>query len=534
MAKKDMDMYHSRLTQVNLDELIIKYNIPRDLHPRPPSKEFVMSELSDDAIGVYHRVFDFSVGSFGAQQGCYRRGALLRRAPSLVCIDDNRSCIKSWKSGFFLIDRRVILDYMSLRHPSSVIGDPKPPVGSYSQKDVRRLSAHVVNLRDISDGVLVMSGLIMSILDFLCLPESTGAEVYEEPYHDISAKVLTEDETFKKRKASLSDAPSGHVAKRTWSAMAQSSGSTTWPNIFADNSKESDVDEDACVEIPLITHLRSAVVIPTEGNQSGGSVPPAAEGPSIQDSQGKAIMTDAAGASSVGGSRPRPSSGLAPSVQDFYEYVIHRYLFSFSPGPYYALYLEDGVAGSCEFSREEWHAPHQPTLSVLTKKVYGLKKQVTDLNDKLSSSDIAFVKAKAKAKGSFQSLVRKFLASDEFRRVQGELLFWLPGFERGGVPAPKDTRVSPPMANESTVTPVSLSLELPSNDALFSYVAALGQNEEWVNAMVDIPNDRMTDRAVNESTEIFVHGVAHPVNENVAGHLWLVCRNLLPPAPMMF
>nr|GEZ78923.1 hypothetical protein [Tanacetum cinerariifolium] len=91
------------------------------------------------------------------------------------------------------------------------------------------------------------------------------------------------------------------------------------------------------------------------------------------------------------------------------------------------------------------------------------------------------------------------------------------------------------LQRESTVTPVSSSLELPSNDALFSYVVALEQNEEWVNVMVDITNDRMADRAVNESTEIFVHGVAHPVNANVAqtGHLWLVCRNLLPPAPMM-
>ncbi|GKC06918.1 hypothetical protein Tco_0998528, partial [Tanacetum coccineum] len=55
-----MDLYHSRLTQDDLNELIIKYKIPRDLHSRLPSEGFVMSELSDDAIFVYYSIFDFS------------------------------------------------------------------------------------------------------------------------------------------------------------------------------------------------------------------------------------------------------------------------------------------------------------------------------------------------------------------------------------------------------------------------------------------------------------------------------------------
>nr|GEW15046.1 hypothetical protein [Tanacetum cinerariifolium] len=42
-----------------LNDLVIKYKILRDLHPRLPSEEFVMSELPDDSIGIYHRVFDF-------------------------------------------------------------------------------------------------------------------------------------------------------------------------------------------------------------------------------------------------------------------------------------------------------------------------------------------------------------------------------------------------------------------------------------------------------------------------------------------
>ncbi|GKF30137.1 hypothetical protein Tco_0096479, partial [Tanacetum coccineum] len=164
-----MDMYHSRLTQDDLNDLIVKYNIPRDLHPRLPSEDFVMPDISaPNAIGVYHRIFDFSgvlipfptfllLISPSPCLGFSRLSAnkvtsfifLKHRAPSLVCIDDNRSCMKGWKSCFFLIDQRAIPNYMPWRHPSSAIDDPKPPVGSYNQEDVHRLSAHVVKLRDI-------------------------------------------------------------------------------------------------------------------------------------------------------------------------------------------------------------------------------------------------------------------------------------------------------------------------------------------------------------------------------------------------
>ncbi|GKB04780.1 hypothetical protein Tco_0832975 [Tanacetum coccineum] len=56
---------------------------------------------------------------------------------------------------------KAIHNYMSWRHPSSVITDPKPATSSYSQADVRRLSASVVKLRDMpeAEGVLVLSSL---------------------------------------------------------------------------------------------------------------------------------------------------------------------------------------------------------------------------------------------------------------------------------------------------------------------------------------------------------------------------------------
>ncbi|GJV32359.1 hypothetical protein Tco_1392759 [Tanacetum coccineum] len=242
----------------------------------------------------------------------------------------------------------------------------------------------------------------------------------------------------------------------------------------------------------------------------------------------------------------RPSSGSVPLFKDVSGDAIHAGFFPFSIGPYYATYLEGGVAGNCEFTREEWDAPYRPTFRVLTKEVFkdpaicktvvdqfptpgemvwveslsddqltvkisvlycmmmshggellaryrdllqSRHEQVASLNDKLSTSDAAFAKFKSKGKerkkkikslsksldqlnaevarlstalnqaivleaekdeeilrlkatplefasffrGQFDSLVQKFLASDEFSRVQSELLSLVvsAGSERG-------------------------------------------------------------------------------------------------------
>ncbi|GKB55641.1 hypothetical protein Tco_0911827 [Tanacetum coccineum] len=210
--------------------------------------------------------------------------------------------MKHWKRGFFFINQRAIPDYMSWRHPSLAIDDPRPPAGSFNMDDVCWLSAHVVKLRDIPEGFLVLSGLIlMGIHDFLCLPEWTGDEVQEEPHHDIRptfAKVIDTAEASQKQKASTFGAASSHVSKHTRSALAQLSGNTTRPNFFVDNSgEESDDDDDAC--------------------------------PSTRDSQGKDIMTDAAVASSVGVSYPWSSFRPAPSLREVSGDAIHRDFFPF-------------------------------------------------------------------------------------------------------------------------------------------------------------------------------------------------------------
>ncbi|GKD26566.1 hypothetical protein Tco_1232780 [Tanacetum coccineum] len=611
-----MDMYHSRLTQDDINDLVIKYKIPCDLHPRLPLEEFVMSELPDDAIDRTD-----------------------------VCIDDNRSCMKHWKNGFFLINRWAISDYMVWRHPSATIDDPRPVAGSFIMADARRLSAHVIKQRDMPEGVLVLSGLsrvwkshvcdqvlrgadgnVMGIHDFLCLPKWTDVEVQKEPHLDLrptlqrlpfyctlsaatdavipyltpenltsgtpSAKILAKAEASQKQKAFTSGATSSHVAKRT---------------------SDDDDDDDACVEILLVTPFRSTTVIPSSGNQGRSSAAPVAKGPNTRDSQGMGIMADDAVAPSVGVSRPRPSSGPAPSFRDVYGDAIHANLFPFSAGLYYATYSEGGVAGNCKFTCEEMSVLHYMmmshggellaryrglnqshheyvlsadsrlkgyeekvvSLTGLELQVSTLKNQVSGLNDKLSSSDASFAKSKAKGKerkkkikyltksldnlhaevarlsaalnqatvleaekdeetlrlkatppkfasffrGQFQGLVQKFLASDEFSRVQGELIVWLPVLGRlaevsplvaqtdyaflnkiskhvaeplsiilqlepeklarpDNVPASRDARVSPPIAKESTMTLAFESLELPTNVAPTSSTVASGQNED--------------------------------------------------------
>ncbi|GKG50232.1 hypothetical protein Tco_0521332, partial [Tanacetum coccineum] len=85
-----------------------------------------------------------------------------------------------------------------------------------------------------------------------------------------------------------------------------------------------------CVDIPLITPIRSVIFIPFERNQSEASAAPAAEGPSTQDSRGKGIMTDAVEASSRAPGLPRPSSGSDISFRDLSGDAIHRDFFPFS------------------------------------------------------------------------------------------------------------------------------------------------------------------------------------------------------------
>nr|GEU69361.1 hypothetical protein [Tanacetum cinerariifolium] len=445
MAKKDMDLYHSRLTPDDLNDLTIKYKIPRDLHPRLPTEGFVMSELLDDAIGIYHQIFDFfgvripfslfllalikhykvhfsQLGPLGLNKVITFEVLCrsLQIEPTVTLFRVFQTLFKqALEECLFLIDRRAILDAMVWRHPDAAIDDPRHAAGSFNMANVRRMSAHVIKLRDMPEGVLVLSGLsrvwknrfydpvlrgvnrnVMGIHDFLCLPEWTGAEVQEEPHLDDlaagtpSSKILAKAEASQKRKASTSGAASSH-------------------------------------------------------NQGGNSVAPTAEALTPETLGVRAIWLMMSLHLLGGVSRQRPSSGPAPSFRDVFSDVIHIDFFPFSAGPYYATYPDDHVAENCEFTREEWDAQYRTSFEVLTKemsvlhcmmmshgdellasyrglnnheyvlstnsrlkgyeeKVVGLtglklqvstlKKQVSGLNDKLATSDASFAKSKAKGK----------------------------------------------------------------------------------------------------------------------------------------
>ncbi|GJR79783.1 hypothetical protein Tco_0150568, partial [Tanacetum coccineum] len=121
---------------------------------------------------------------------------------------------------------------------------------------------------------------------FYCTPPAVVDVVILNPtLEDLamgtpSAKILSKAEASQNQKASTSGATLSHVSKRTRSVLTQSFGSTTRSSLFFDNSDdESDDDGTAYVEIPLVTPIRSAVVIPSSGNQGGSSAAPVAEGP---------------------------------------------------------------------------------------------------------------------------------------------------------------------------------------------------------------------------------------------------------------
>ncbi|GJU89777.1 hypothetical protein Tco_1302200 [Tanacetum coccineum] len=305
--------------------------------------------------------------------------------------------------------------------------------------------------------------------------------------------------------------------------------------------------------------------------------------------------------------------------------AIHADFFHFSVGPYYATYPQDGIAGNCEFTREEWDAPYRPTFGVLTKEVFkdpavcktmvdqfpthremllaryrgllqsyheyvqladsrlkgceekvvsaaGLELQVSSLKKQSFTKSLDNLHAKVARlsaalnqatmleaekdeeilrlkktppefasffRGQFQDLVQKFLAFNEFSRVQGELLSLAASaeFERSlsmhqtedefatvlkkmanfmpatkplsvilqlepeklarlaNIPPSRDAHVSLPTIKDSTVTPASKYLEFSTNVDLTPSVVA-SKHEQMVNTEVDGSDPKMTDDTV--------------------------------------
>nr|GEX08605.1 hypothetical protein [Tanacetum cinerariifolium] len=188
-------------------------------------------------------------------------------------------------------------------------------------------------------------------------------------------------------------------------------------------------------------------------------------------------------------------------------------------------------------SRLKGYEEKVASLTGLELQVSTLKKQVSGLNDKLFSSDASFAMSKAKGKEKkkkIKSLTNKAEKDEEILRLKATPLEFYPSFEANSrvcagfecglsmhqtkdefapvlkkmthfmpanVPTSRDTRVSPPIAKDSTMTPAFESLKLPANVVLASSAVASEQNEEWVNAMVVRPNPEMTDGSERISFE---------------------------------
>nr|GEV19793.1 hypothetical protein [Tanacetum cinerariifolium] len=354
---------------------------------------------------------------------------------------------------------------MVWRHPHAAIDDPRPCA---------------LKPRDM--------------LPFYRTPPVTADVVILKPTpEDVAAgtpsfKILAKAKASHKRKASTSGATSGHVAKRTRSTLAQSPGSTTRPNLFVGDSDN-------------------------ENGRSSAAL--AAEVSHIQDSRGKGIMVNDVVVPSGGASRLRPSNGPAPSFKDVFGDAIHTDFFPFSASQYYATYLEGGVAGNCEFTYEEWDAPYRPTFGVLTK-------EVSRLNDKLATSDASFAKYKAKGmkmkkkiKSLTKNLVQNFLASDEFSRVQVEVLSLAAsaGFERGlSMHRTKDefdvvlkmVNFMPGVQDRlAEASPLSAYVNFTASAVVFKH------NEEMINTEVDGSDPKMTDdTVVVKSKNDFMQGIS--------------------------
>nr|GEV54596.1 hypothetical protein [Tanacetum cinerariifolium] len=227
-----------------------------------------------------------------------------RRLPSPVCIDDNRSCMKGWKSGFFLFDRRPITHYMSWRPLDSIVSEPNPPTAP--------------------------------------TPEDLTAAT-------PNSKVLAKAKYSKK------------------------------------------------------------------GNQGEGVVTFVAEGPSTPDSRGKAVIDNVVVTSTRSVSRISSYFLLVLTMLQTLNMVL---LLPLIRGELLARYKgllksHHEYALSADL-RLKGHQQRLTSFQSLESRVSGLKKHVDDLNDKVTASDAAFVKAKAKGKEQNKKIKSLSKTLDQF------------------------------------------------------------------------------------------------------------------------
>ncbi|GJU95213.1 hypothetical protein Tco_1319969 [Tanacetum coccineum] len=237
----------------------------------------------------------------------------------------------------------VVSELPNNRHADSVITHPKPHTGSYDDSEVRRLSAFVMKLCDMPNGILVLPGLIRVWKSLTCDPILRGFDGNVIGFGQCRKK-------YKKRKTSTSI----QVAKRTRLATTHAASGSAKKNLcnkLSDDGvckvgEQNDEQDDDCVEILLITPIRFATKLPFGVNQGDENFDLfATEGLRRKGARTKDIVDGRVDTPSKNVARPYSSAGtdlfvVGPSSvsSGTSSNNIERDFIPFVPGPYYADY----------------------------------------------------------------------------------------------------------------------------------------------------------------------------------------------------
>ncbi|GJZ32515.1 hypothetical protein Tco_0577951 [Tanacetum coccineum] len=327
-----------------------------------------------------------------------------------------KSGLKLWKEKIFLIERRAIPFHMPWRHPDSCIKDKVPT--NFNQNRVDQLKDHIVKLRDISEGVLVRSGLsrvwrnpmcdpvlrrfdntVMSIHDFLCMLSLDKATVREEP-HGLDTSILgrVADRTTSPAPAAKKTRSIQKVSGAGSSGLAAGDGVEQTDDGILDDDGQRDRSEFAMEDIGNLNDVSQGV---SEDVSS-----PAQEAMPAPDTQPLDADAGADEIASDGNVDPYYEARVSNTAGD----VLERDLLPFVLGPYYIPYPYDEGSGKlymdpkvCMTALDRFPTPAE---------TYRLRElSLVELSDRMSTQTIK--KQRADLKQQSESTVR---ANEEVSR----------------------------------------------------------------------------------------------------------------------
>ncbi|GJS77897.1 hypothetical protein Tco_0727778 [Tanacetum coccineum] len=171
-----MHIYTSILTVGELKDVVSKYYIPVDLHPRLPPPGLTMNKLPSRYIDIYLEHLEqrglrdpFSTFFLAGHWFLFKNKTGGR---AKKCFKEVNSSLKGWKKKFFLIDRRAVPDAMPWRHTDTDLHDDFPthynendaassrldqnnreaiPEKSAFQKNIEKLNSKIAAAREKKD-----------------------------------------------------------------------------------------------------------------------------------------------------------------------------------------------------------------------------------------------------------------------------------------------------------------------------------------------------------------------------------------------